>query len=129
MISTHQSILSRSLCRAFLASSRLTPPPNLVTSANLLKVHPIPSSRSSVKILNRASPNADHWETSLVTGLQMDLTSLTAPPSLLWNWIQKLWAVSHAWKCRWRFNSFSLLHLTTTTTTVAHHGFLSAHIR
>lgn len=47
--SAHQSSLSRSLCRAFLISGRLTLPVHLVLSANLLSVHSIPSSRSSIK--------------------------------------------------------------------------------
>jgi len=42
----HRSSLSRSLCRAFLPSSRLTLPPNLVSSTNLLREHSVPSSRS-----------------------------------------------------------------------------------
>ncbi|CAM9960428.1 unnamed protein product, partial [Bubo scandiacus] len=49
----HHSSLSRSLCRASLPLSRSTLPPNLVSSANLLRVHSIPSSRSSIKMLNR----------------------------------------------------------------------------
>ncbi|KAK4822563.1 hypothetical protein QYF61_016132 [Mycteria americana] len=44
----HRSSLSRSLCRAFLPSSRSTLPHNLVSSANLLRVHSIPLSRSLI---------------------------------------------------------------------------------
>ena len=48
----HRSSLSRSLCRAFLHSSRLTLPPNLVSSADLLREHSIPSSRSLIKMFS-----------------------------------------------------------------------------
>ena len=51
--------LSRSLCRAFLPSGRLTLAPNLVSSVNFLMMHPMPSSRSSIETLNRAGPNTD----------------------------------------------------------------------
>ena len=54
LASAHQSSLSRSLCRAFPPSSRGVPfPPNLVSSANLLREHSIPSSRSLIKMLNK----------------------------------------------------------------------------
>ncbi|KAK4813337.1 hypothetical protein QYF61_026500 [Mycteria americana] len=82
----HRSSLSRSLCRAFLPSSRSTLPHNLVSSANLLRVHSIPSSWSLIRILNRTGPNTEPWGTSLVTGYQLDLTPFTTtlwaqPPS------------------------------------------------
>jgi len=35
---------------------------HLVSSANLVKVHSIPSSRPSVKILNRTGPSTDPWQ-------------------------------------------------------------------
>ena len=45
----------------------------------------MPSSRSSVKILNRTGPSTDPWGTPLVTGRQLDLTpfatTLWAQPS------------------------------------------------
>ncbi|KAK4827132.1 hypothetical protein QYF61_014526 [Mycteria americana] len=77
LTSAHPSSLSRSLCRAFLASSRSTLPHNLVSSANLLRVHSIPSSRSLIKILNRTGPNTEPWGTPLVIGCQLDLTPFT----------------------------------------------------
>ncbi|KAK4807043.1 hypothetical protein QYF61_018384 [Mycteria americana] len=77
LTSAHRSSLSRSLCRAFLPSSRSTLPHNLVSSANLLRVHSIPSSRSLIKILNRTGPNTEPWGTPLVTGHQLDLTPVT----------------------------------------------------
>jgi len=41
----------------------------------------MPSSRSSIKILNRTGPSTDSWGTPLVTGCQLDLTSFT---TILW---------------------------------------------
>ncbi|KAK4826053.1 hypothetical protein QYF61_004168 [Mycteria americana] len=60
-----------------------TLPHNLVSSANLLRVHSIPSSRSLIKILNRTGPNSEPWGTALVTGRQLDLTPFT---TTLWAW-------------------------------------------
>ncbi|KAM9656645.1 uncharacterized protein ACIBXB_008917 isoform 1-T1 [Morphnus guianensis] len=77
LASAHRSSLSRSLCRAFLPSSRSTLPPNLVSSANLLRVHSNPSSKSSIKILNRTGPSTEPWGTPLVTSRQLDLTPFT----------------------------------------------------
>ncbi|KAK4828634.1 hypothetical protein QYF61_000282 [Mycteria americana] len=72
-------------CPAFLPSSRSTLPHNLVSSANLLRVHSIPLSRSLIKVVNRTSPNTEPWGTPLVTGRQLDLnpftTTLWARPS------------------------------------------------
>ena len=84
----HRSIalcsnLSRSLWRAFLPLNRLTLLANLVSSANLLRVHSIPSSRSSIKILNKMGSSTNPWGTPLVTGNQLDLTPFT---STLWAW-------------------------------------------
>lgn len=45
----HWSNLSRSLCRAFLPSSRTILPPTLYYPQTHLRVHSIPSSRSSIK--------------------------------------------------------------------------------
>ncbi|KAK4809169.1 hypothetical protein QYF61_006427 [Mycteria americana] len=47
---------------------RSTLPPSLVSSANGLRVHSIPSSRSLIKTLNRTGPNTEPWGTPLVTG-------------------------------------------------------------
>ncbi|NXK90835.1 PO2F1 factor, partial [Formicarius rufipectus] len=69
---THLSRLSRSLCRALLPSSRLTP-------TNLLMVDSIPSFTSSFKIINRTGP----WGTPLVTGCQLDAAPF---PTTLWTW-------------------------------------------
>ncbi|KAK4828313.1 hypothetical protein QYF61_025325 [Mycteria americana] len=77
LVLAHPSSLSRSLCRAFLPSSRSTLPHNLVSSANLLRVHLIPSPRSLIKILNRTGPDTEPWGTPLVTGCQLDLTPFT----------------------------------------------------
>ena len=73
----HRSSLSRSLCSALLPSGRSTLPPSLVSSANLLRVHSIPSSRSSMKMLNRSSPSTEPWGTPLVTGHQLHSTPLS----------------------------------------------------
>jgi len=56
---------------------RPTLPPNLVSSANLLRVHSMPLSRSSVKTLNRTGPSTNPWGRPLVTSHQLDLTPLT----------------------------------------------------
>ena len=55
------SNVSRSLCKASLPSGRSTLQASLVSSANLLRVHSIPSSRSSIKILKRTGPSTDPW--------------------------------------------------------------------
>ena len=52
---------------AFLPSSRSTLSSSLVPSANLLRMHSIPSSKSSIKILKRMGPNTDPWGTGWVT--------------------------------------------------------------
>ena len=44
-----------------------TPPPSLVSSANLLRVHSNSSSRSLMKKLNKTGPSTDPWGTPLVT--------------------------------------------------------------
>ncbi|KAK4827727.1 LOW QUALITY PROTEIN: hypothetical protein QYF61_021155 [Mycteria americana] len=59
---------------AFLPSSRSTLPHDLVSSANLLRVNSIPSSRSLIKMLNRTGPNAEPWGTPLVTGCQLEFS-------------------------------------------------------
>ncbi|KAK4825953.1 LOW QUALITY PROTEIN: hypothetical protein QYF61_003471 [Mycteria americana] len=60
-----------------LPALKSTLPPNLVSSANLLRVHSIPSSRSLIKILNRTGPSTEPWGTLLVTSWQVDLTPFT----------------------------------------------------
>ncbi|KAF1664411.1 Ubiquitin-conjugating enzyme E2 J1, partial [Aptenodytes patagonicus] len=45
--------------------NRSTLPPNLVSSANSLRVHSIPSSRSSIKILTKTGPKTEPWGTPL----------------------------------------------------------------
>ena len=55
LASAHWPRLYRFICRAFYS----TVPSNLLSSTNLLRVHSIPSSRSSIKILNRMSPNTN----------------------------------------------------------------------
>jgi len=49
--------LSSSPCRAFLPSGTSAFPPS--SSEDLLRVHSIPSSRSSIKTLNRTGPNSN----------------------------------------------------------------------
>jgi len=41
-------------------------PPSFVSSANLLRVHSIPSSRSSTKTLNQIRVSTDPWGTPLL---------------------------------------------------------------
>ena len=67
LASSQKSSLSRSLCRALLPSGRLILLANLVLSANLLRMHSVPSSRSSIKILKRMGPSTDPWGGPLVT--------------------------------------------------------------
>lgn len=65
---------SSHLCGLFQLSGRLTLPPILMSSANLLWVH---SSRLSVKILNKAGSSTDCFGTSLMAGHQLDLAPFT----------------------------------------------------
>lgn len=51
-------------------------PHSFASTANLLRVHPAPFSRSLMKILNRIGPSIDSWDTLLVTGLQLDFVPL-----------------------------------------------------
>ncbi|KAK4831743.1 LOW QUALITY PROTEIN: hypothetical protein QYF61_018873 [Mycteria americana] len=62
---------------AFLPSRRSMLPPNLLSSANLLRAHSIPSSRSLIKILNRTGSKTEPRRTSLVTGHHLHLTPFT----------------------------------------------------
>ena len=58
-------------------------PPNLVSSANLLRVHSIFSPRSSIKLSNRTGPSTSPWETPLVINHRLDLTPFI---TTLWTW-------------------------------------------
>uniref|UniRef100_A0A8C3EYK4 Uncharacterized protein n=1 Tax=Chrysemys picta bellii TaxID=8478 RepID=A0A8C3EYK4_CHRPI len=57
--------LSRSVWTLSLPSSISTPPRSLVSSANLLRVQSIPSSRSLMKMLNKIGPRTDPWDQHL----------------------------------------------------------------
>jgi len=61
-----------------------TTPLSSVSSANLLRVHSVPSSSSLMKKLNKIGPSTDPWGTLQVTGLQLDsaplMTTLRALP-------------------------------------------------
>lgn len=59
--SAHWSSQFRSLCKAFLLSGKSTLPSSEESSANSLRIHSIPPSRSSIKILNRTYPYTDAW--------------------------------------------------------------------
>jgi len=48
-----------------------------------MRLHSIPSSRSSIKILNRTGPSTNPWGTPLVTGHHLDVTPFTTD---LWAW-------------------------------------------
>lgn len=68
------------------ATSVLTEPHKLVSSVNLLMVHPIPLSMSLKKFLNNVDPSMDPWGTPLTTGCHLDTELLTItvwiqPPS------------------------------------------------
>lgn len=52
-------------------------PSSFVLSANLLRVHSIPSSGLLMQMLYRTGPTSDYWVTLLVAGLQSDFASLT----------------------------------------------------
>jgi len=73
--------LSRSPCMAAQRSVVSATLPSLVSSANLLRIHSVPSSRSLMK-LNKTGLTTDPWGTPLVTGLQLDSAPLmTTKPS------------------------------------------------
>ena len=86
--------LSISLCRAFLPTGRSTPPHNLLSSANLLWVHSIPSSRSSVKILKGTGPRTDPRETPLETICQLGITPST---TIFWFCTERRMYLSKPW--------------------------------
>ena len=58
--------LTISLCRVFLSPGRSTLPPSLASRADLLRVHSVPWSRSSIKITNKTDHSINTWETPLV---------------------------------------------------------------
>ena len=62
---------------ALLPTGRSASPANVVSSANLLRVHSMPSTRPSVMILNRTGPDSDPWGKPLVTCHQLALTPFT----------------------------------------------------
>ncbi|KAK4824318.1 LOW QUALITY PROTEIN: hypothetical protein QYF61_013593 [Mycteria americana] len=66
LVEPHTVGLSPSIQPAQIPLSTL--PHNLVSSANLLRVHSIPSSRSLIKMLNRTGPNTEPWGTPLNSG-------------------------------------------------------------
>lgn len=66
LASAYQSNLSRFLCRALLPLSKFVLPHKLALSANLLRVHLIPSSRSLIKVFLKAGPNIKLWATPFV---------------------------------------------------------------
>lgn len=75
--STHQSCLSRSLCKALLPSGRLSVPPKSVSSSNLVRAHYIRSPKSLIEMLNKIGPSTVSWGMPLVTNHQLDWTLFT----------------------------------------------------
>ena len=63
----HFLSLSRFLWIGFLPSVVSTTPLSLVSSASLLRVHLIPLSMSSTKILKSTIPKMNHWGTLVTT--------------------------------------------------------------
>jgi len=78
----------------------------VVSSANLLRVHSVPSSRSLMKMLNRTGPSTDPWGTPLVSSLKLDFMSQI---TTLWGWLFSSFSV-HLTVCSSSpyFNSFSM---------------------
>jgi len=76
LFSTHLSSLSRSCWMAAQPSGVSATHPTFVSSANLLRVRFILSSRSLMSKLNKTGPSTDPWGTPLVTGLQLDSAPL-----------------------------------------------------
>lgn len=74
----------RSSCRVVLPSKMPTSPLSLTSSANSVRVHLIPLSRSLMKILNSVGPNFSPWGTPPLTGCQFEwklfATTLRALP-------------------------------------------------
>lgn len=48
----------------------------ILSSANLLRIHSLPSSKSLMKILNSVGPSTGLWSVLLVTGPQLDFMPL-----------------------------------------------------
>jgi len=80
-----------------------------VSSANLLRIHSIPSSRSSIQILKKMGL----WGASHMTGHQLDLTPFTAtfwaqPSSQFFTqqrvYLSKPWAASFSRRILWEEN-------------------------
>ena len=72
----HFPSLSKSPWMVLLPSIMSTAPFNLASSANSLRVHSIPLSRSLIQILNSISLKMDSWETPLIT-VSTDLLTIT----------------------------------------------------
>ena len=83
LIKSHFLSVSRSLWMASVPSVVSIAPLSLVSSAILLKVHLIPLSVSSIKMLKSTGPRTDPWGTALMTVLHLDTESLT---TTLWLW-------------------------------------------
>jgi len=78
----------------------------------------MPSSRSSVKILNRTGPSTSPWGATLITSHQLGLTPFT---TIQWAWpsgqfftqqrvyMSKLWASSFSTRMLWETVSVALL--------------------
>lgn len=49
---------------------------HLASSVNLLRVQPVPSSKSLIKTLNSICPSIDPWDTLVVSGLQLGFVQL-----------------------------------------------------
>ena len=56
---------------------------NIVSPANMLRVHSLPSSGSLMKRLSSIGPINDPWDAQLVTGLQLDFVPLI---TTIWAW-------------------------------------------
>ena len=69
---TQLSSLSRSCWMAAQPSGVSTTPPSFVSSANLLRVCSVPSSRTSMNKRNKTGPRTEPWGTPLATGLRLD---------------------------------------------------------
>lgn len=70
---SHFFNLLMSLWMTAWPSGAATTPPNFVSSANLLRVHPVPVSRLLMKKSNSICHGTDPW---LVTGLRLDFVLL-----------------------------------------------------
>ena len=73
--------LSRFLWMASLPSAVSTAPLSLVSSANLLRVHSIPSPMPLIKMLKSIRPKTDSWGTPLISNLYLDIEPLAR---ILW---------------------------------------------